>query len=62
MSEADIQAPRAQSVADKMVADMKITDEAMKTKTGTVYVNRYNRINEALRTKVRHRHHTGMAV
>lgn len=49
MSEADIQA-RAQRVADKMVADMKITDEAMKTKIRTVYVNRYNRVNE-VRTK-----------
>ena len=49
MSEADIQA-RAQRVADKMVADMKITDEAMKTKIRTVYVNRYNRMNE-MRTK-----------
>ena len=49
MSEADIQA-RARRVADKMVADMKITDEAMKTKIRTVYVNRYNRMNE-MRTK-----------
>ena len=49
MSEADIQA-RAQRVADKMVADMKITDEATKTKIRTVYVNRYNRMNE-MRTK-----------
>ena len=49
MSEADIQA-RAQRVADKMVADMKITDEDTKTKIRTVYVNRYKRMNEA-RTK-----------
>jgi hypothetical protein len=33
-----------------MVADMKITDAAMKTKIRTVYVNRYKRIND-LRTK-----------
>ncbi|MET4075900.1 hypothetical protein [Hymenobacter sp. UYCo722] len=49
MSDADIQA-RAQRIADKMVANMKITDEAMKTKIRTVYVNRYNRMNE-MRTK-----------
>ncbi|MDQ2793739.1 MAG: hypothetical protein M3Y12_07000 [Bacteroidota bacterium] len=49
MSETDIQA-RAQRIADKMVADMKITDEAMKTKIRTVYVNRYNRMNQ-MRTK-----------
>ena len=49
MSEADIEA-RAQRIADKMVADMKITDEATKTKIRTVYVNRYKRMNEA-RTK-----------
>ena len=49
MSEADMEA-RAQRIADKMVADMKITDEATKTKIRTVYVNRYNRMNE-MRTK-----------
>ena len=49
MSEADIDA-RAQRVADKMVANMKITDEATKTKIRTVYVNRYKRMNE-MRTK-----------
>jgi len=49
MSEADIEA-RAQRIADKMVADMKITDEATKTKIRTVYVNRYKKINE-VRTK-----------
>ena len=45
MSEADMEA-RAQRIADKMVADMKITDEAIKTKIRTVYVNRYKRMNE----------------
>ena len=59
MSEADIQA-RAQRVADKMIADMKITDEGMKTKIRTVYVNRYNRMNE-MRTKYG-TDTTGMAV
>ena len=59
MSEADIQA-RAQRVADKMIADMKITDEGMKTKIRTVYVNRYNRMNE-IRTKYG-TDTTGMAV
>ena len=49
MSDADMDA-RAQRIADKMVADMKITDEATKTKIRTVYVNRYKRMNEA-RTK-----------
>ena len=49
MSEADMDA-RAQRIADKMVADMKITDEATKTKIRTVYVNRYKRMNE-LQTK-----------
>ena len=49
MSDADIQA-RAQRIADKMVADMKITDEATKTKIRTVYVNRYKRMND-MRTK-----------
>ncbi|GAA4040695.1 hypothetical protein GCM10022409_28340 [Hymenobacter glaciei] len=59
MSEADIQA-RAQRIADKMAANMKITDEAMKTKIRTVYVNRYNRMNE-MRTKYG-TDTTGMAV
>ena len=45
MSEADMDA-RAQRIANKMVADMKITDEATKTKIRTVYVNRYKRMNE----------------
>jgi hypothetical protein len=45
MSEADIEA-RAQRIADKMVADMKITDEATKTKIRTVYVNRYKKMND----------------
>ena len=45
MSDADIEA-RAQRIANKMAARMKITDEAMKTKIRTVYVNRYKRINE----------------
>ena len=45
MSEADMNA-RAQRIANKMVADMKITDEATKTKIRTVYVNRYKRMNE----------------
>ena len=49
MTDAEIQA-RAQRVADKMVADMKITDAATKTKIRTVYLNRYKRVNEA-RTK-----------
>lgn len=49
MSDADIEA-RAQRIANKMAARMKITDEAMKTKIRTVYVNRYKRINE-MRTK-----------
>jgi hypothetical protein len=49
MTDADIEA-RAQRIADKMVADMKITDEAMKTKIRTVYVNRYKRMND-MRTK-----------
>ena len=49
MSDADIEA-RAQRIADKMVANMKITDEATKTKIRTVYVNRYKRMNE-MRTK-----------
>ena len=48
-SEAVIDA-RAQRIADKMVANMKITDEATKTKIRTVYVNRYKRMND-LRTK-----------
>jgi hypothetical protein len=37
---------RAQRIADKMVADMKITDEATKTKIRTVYVNRARRMGE----------------
>ena len=49
MSEADMEA-RAQRIADKMVADMKITDEATKTKIRTVYVNRYKKMNE-MRTR-----------
>ena len=49
MTDAQIEA-RAQQIADKMVANMKITDEATKTKIRTVYVNRYKRMNE-LRTK-----------
>jgi hypothetical protein len=48
-SDAAIEA-RAQRIADKMVADMKITDEATKTKIRTVYVNRARRMGE-LRTK-----------
>jgi hypothetical protein len=49
MSDADIEA-RAQRIADKMAANMKITDEATKTKIRTVYVNRYKRMND-MRTK-----------
>lgn len=49
MSQADIEA-RAQRIADKMVADMKITDEATKTKIRTVYVNRYKKMSD-LRTQ-----------
>ena len=49
MTDAEIEA-RAQRVADKMAASMKITDEATKTKIRTVYVNRYKRMNE-MRTK-----------
>jgi hypothetical protein len=49
LTDAQIEA-RAQRIADKMVADMKITDEAMKTKIRTVYVNRYKRMND-MRTK-----------
>ena len=45
MSEADMEA-RAQRIADKMVADMKITDEATKTKIRTVYVNRYRQMGD----------------
>lgn len=48
-SDAAIEA-RAQRIADKMVADMKITDEATKTKIRTVYVNRAKRMGE-MRTK-----------
>ena len=44
-SEAVIEA-RAQRIADKMVANMKITDEATKTKIRTVYVERAKRMNE----------------
>ena len=49
MSDADIEA-RAQRIADKMAANMKITDEATKIKIRTVYVNRYKRMND-MRTK-----------
>lgn len=49
MTDAQIEA-RAQKIADKMVADMKITDEATKAKIRTVYVTRYKRMNE-LRSK-----------
>ena len=49
MTDAQIEA-RAQQIADKMAANMKITDEATKTKIRTVYVNRYKRMNE-MRTK-----------
>jgi hypothetical protein len=49
MTDAQIEA-RAQQIADKMVANMKITDEATKTKIRTVYVNRYKRMND-LRSK-----------
>ena len=45
MSEADIEA-RAQRIADKMVANMKISDAATKTKIRTVYVERAKRMNE----------------
>ena len=45
MSAADMEA-RAQRLADKMVANMKITDEATKTKIRTVYVNRYRKMDE----------------
>ena len=45
LTDAQIEA-RAQRIADKMVADMKITDEATKTKIRTVYVNRYKRLND----------------
>jgi len=48
-SEAAIEA-RAQRIADKMVASMKITDEATKTKIRTVYVNRAKRMSE-MKTK-----------
>ena len=59
MSDADIDA-RAQQTADKMAANMKITDEATKTKIRTVYVNLYKRMNE-LRSKYT-TDTTGMAV
>jgi hypothetical protein len=45
MTEAQIEA-RAQRIADRMVADMKITDEATKTKIRTVYVNRYRQMGD----------------
>ncbi|HEX8327376.1 MAG TPA: hypothetical protein VF629_07535 [Hymenobacter sp.] len=45
MSQAEIES-RAQRIADKMVADMKITDEATKTKIRTVYVNRYKKMSD----------------
>ena len=45
MSEADIEA-RAQRLADRVVADMRVTDEATKTKIRTAYVNRYKKMNE----------------
>ncbi|GAB3298842.1 hypothetical protein GCM10027511_14040 [Hymenobacter humi] len=45
MSDAEIEA-RAQRLADKMVADMKIKDEATKTKIRNVYVNRYRKMGE----------------
>ena len=48
-SDAVIEA-RAQRIADKMVADMKITDPATKTKIRTVYVNRAKRMSE-MKTK-----------
>ena len=44
-SEAVIEA-RAQRIADKMVANMKISDAATKTKIRTVYVERAKRMNE----------------
>ena len=44
-TDAMIQA-RAQRIADKMVADMKITDEAMKAKIRTAYVNRGMRMRD----------------
>ena len=53
MSAADMDAmaeARAQRIADRMVADMKITDEATKTKIRTVYVNRYRQMDE-MKTK-----------
>jgi|SRR6476661_1219293 len=49
MSAADMDAmiqARAQRIADKMVADMKITDEATKTKIRTVYVDRAKRMTD----------------
>jgi hypothetical protein len=49
MSGADMDAmaeARAQRIADRMVADMKITDEATKTKIRTVYVNRYRQMGD----------------
>ena len=45
MSAADMEA-RAQRLADKMVANMKITDAATKTRIRTVYVNRYRKMDE----------------
>lgn len=49
VSTADVEA-RAQRIVDKMAADMKITDEAMKAKIRTVYVNRYQQLG-AMKTK-----------
>ena len=59
MSAADLEA-RAQLLADKMVANMKITDAATKTKIRTVYVNRYRKMDE-MRTQYA-ADTTGMAV
>lgn len=59
MSAADMEA-RAQLLADKMVANMKITDAATKTKIRTVYVNRYRKMDE-MRTQYA-ADTTGMAV
>ena len=59
MSAANMEA-RAQLLADKMVANMKITDAATKTKIRTVYVNRYRKMDE-MRTQYA-ADTTGMAV
>ena len=48
-SDAAVEA-RAQRIADKMVADMKITDEATKAKVRTAYLNRSRRLT-GLRSK-----------